>query len=66
MNGYDKWRTTPPERRESKLKCDYCGDELFPGERAYDIMGDTLCYKCANRWLDDQYRFVQEEECYGF
>lgn len=63
-DSYDKWKTTPPEPKESRFKCDHCGEELFPGDKIYEIEGENLCENCAHSWLDGQWRFLDESECY--
>lgn len=62
---YDKWKTTLPEPKESRFKCDRCGMEFYPEESYYDIDGDKLCNRCANNWFNEQIRYATEEECYG-
>lgn len=64
-DSYDKWKTTPPEPKESRFKCERCKEPFYPGDRVFDIEGETLCYGCATEWFDEQYRFVQDEDCYG-
>lgn len=64
-SSYDKWKTTPPEPMESQFKCDHCGEEFYPDERVYEIDGENLCVGCAEEWLDNQWRWVNESECRG-
>ena len=63
--GYDRWKLNPPEPPESHFKCDQCHEEFYPGDRVYEIEGDNLCSACAIEWFDEQFRFAQEDECYG-
>ena len=61
---YDRMLANPPEE-DSKFHCDHCGEPIFPEERYYDVEGEYLCRECALEWLEDQYRFATEEQCYG-
>ena len=61
---YDEWKLNPPEPPESLLKCDQCGAEFQPGDRIYEIECENLCENCADAWLNCQWRYVEESECY--
>ena len=61
---YDRWLANPPEPPMSQFHCEHCNEEFYPGDRVYYIEGENLCCECAQKWLDEQCRFVQEGECY--
>ena len=61
----DEMLANPPEGRESKFKCEHCGDPLFPDEKYYEIEDEKMCPDCARSWLEDQWHFVTEEMAYG-
>lgn len=65
-DSYDKWKTTPPEPKESRFICGTCGEKIYPGDDVFDIDGEALCEECAKTWLYEQRRYATEEECYGF
>ena len=62
---YDRWKTTPPEDRESKCKCERCGESLYPGDEYFDCEGTLLCDECSKEWLSEQFQKVTDEMCYG-
>lgn len=47
IQGYDNWKTTPPEERAEKC-CTSCGSEIYEGDYLYTIDGETLCEDCLN------------------
>lgn len=63
---YDRWKTTPPYdlEKESKCKCERCGEILYPGDKFYDCEGYKFCHECAVEWIDEQEQTVTEEMCY--
>ena len=32
------------------LVCDLCGDDLYPGDTAYSIHGETICPACLGAY----------------
>lgn len=63
---YDKWRTTPPEEKPSKLVCSGCDSYIYPYEKVYRLDGGVFCEDCAEEWLSNQYELATEEECFEF
>lgn len=58
----DHYLTTPPEDEyEPKFFCDKCERGLFSGEKYYLLDGENLCPDCAEEWLEETSRFVQDE-----
>lgn len=51
IQGYDQWKTTPPEQNPV-AKCDSCGCDLYEGDYLYTIDEEQLCEEC----LKDGYR----------
>ena len=40
-----------PIRRDlPALRCDLCGEDLYPGDTAYRIHGETVCPACLERY----------------
>ena len=61
---YDRWKTTPPEDdcdRESKCKCERCGEGLYPGDDYFDCEGSVLCEECSKEWLSEKSQVVTHE-----
>lgn len=63
-SAYDIWKTTPPEDRESNLKCVECKDEIYPGERIYRLEDEVYCRDCAREWLENHSEEATEDMCY--
>ncbi|MCI6464730.1 MAG: hypothetical protein MSA90_04600 [Faecalicatena sp.] len=52
INGYDEWKTTPPNDPDSSEICSSCGRELYEGDYIYDVGNECICEECLN----NQYR----------
>lgn len=49
LNALDKWKTTPDDEDDAFVcECDSCGKDLYAGDTAYRIMGETWCEKCVD------------------
>lgn len=42
-------------------QCTLCSEDIYHGDEAYDISGETLCRECALIFLD-QHKFIAGEE----
>lgn len=62
---YDRWKTTPPDEPESKLKCFECKGEFYPGDKIYRLDDEVYCEECASEWLEQQSETATDEMCYG-
>lgn len=62
---YDRWKTTPPEEPDSKLKCTECKNFIYPGEFIYRLDDEVYCSECAKEWLEKYSEEATEEMCYG-
>lgn len=47
IQGYDSWKTTPPEQNESPAAhCSLCGAPLYEGDGILDVFGEMWCDDC--------------------
>lgn len=37
IEGYDRWKTTPPREPDPIYYCDQCGEPVYEGDFIYDI-----------------------------
>lgn len=65
MDSYDLWKTTPPERKATKCKCKFCGEELYPDDEYWELDEEILCESCAEEWLEGHKNWVTEDMAYG-
>lgn len=49
LTGYDVWKTRLPEESKPVAVCDFCLRELYEGDVAYQIDGDTMCEDCLKK-----------------
>lgn len=61
----DRWLTEPDDEKDSKLYCRECGQQIYPGERIYNLDDDFYCSDCAHEWLEQFETEATEEQCYG-
>lgn len=58
INGYDSWKTTPPDEPEPLRKCNCCGAEMYDGDLLYTIDGG-ICEDCLKARYET---YVEVEE----
>lgn len=61
----DRYLTTPPEEKETKIHCKECNEALYLDDEFYRLDDAVLCRRCALKWLDNHSEYVTEEMAYG-
>lgn len=59
----------PRDDRRAVDRCECCGEDIYAGEGAYHIDGDTFCESCVEDWSTDDwlelvhgYHFTLDED----
>lgn len=58
IEGYDRWKTTPPREPDPRYYCDQCGEPVYEGDFIYDIDEKIICSDC----IRDYGRYVENEQ----
>jgi ribosomal protein L24E len=58
MNYVPEQRLEPLER-ETVIRCEYCGEAIYPGEKCYELHGDLYHEEC----FQDEALTILREKC---
>lgn len=54
------------EERNAERCCEYCGDEIYPGESAYNCDGGYVHPECILEYIEDSFTAQYIAEKMGF